>query len=347
MKKISLILFLLVILTLEVISQTADKVVVLDTRDVVVEPTQYNNEVRFEFKRRTTIEVPGSGAYSGLLTIAPWRDNSGDAHHQLNFNEGGIFYRMGQPSGTTWSNWMRLITTDINGNVGIGTTSPSYPLIVENSSASGYIARFQDSEDRGISIYTNGTDAGIGSTYGEKFYVFANDVLANGMVIDTDGKIGIGTKDPGAFFEINKSTNDIWTAYIKNGGGSSKGLLMKVGYGGNINNDVPTIMQLEDGNGNLRMKVNSNGKVSIGINTVPSGYIFAVAGKAMFEEVKVETDWADFVFESDYNLMSLTELQTFIETNKHLPDIPTAKEVKEEGVSVGEMNVNCYKKLKS
>ena len=57
------------------------------------------------------------------------------------------------------------------------------------------------------------------------------------------------------------------------------------------------------------------------------------------------TTWADFVFENDYTLMPLQELNNYIIDNKHLPEIPTTKEVKENGISVGEMNAKLLQKI--
>ena len=46
----------------------------------------------------------------------------------------------------------------------------------------------------------------------------------------------------------------------------------------------------------------------------------------------------DYVFNSDYNLMPLSDLRTYINTNKHLPNIPSATEYEETGVDLGELN---------
>jgi hypothetical protein len=46
----------------------------------------------------------------------------------------------------------------------------------------------------------------------------------------------------------------------------------------------------------------------------------------------------DYVFKSDYNLMPLNELRTYIKTNSHLPNIPSAKEMEASEVDLGEMN---------
>lgn len=79
-----------------------------DTRAVNDAPTAFDKEVSFDFKGRATVGVGGSGTYSGMMTFAPWGDNSGDASYQLNFNEGGVFWRQGQPDAATWDTWYQL-----------------------------------------------------------------------------------------------------------------------------------------------------------------------------------------------------------------------------------------------
>lgn len=53
----------------------------------------------------------------------------------------------------------------------------------------------------------------------------------------------------------------------------------------------------------------------------------------------------DYVFEKDYNLRNLNDLQAFVETNKHLPEVPSAKTMETEGVSLSEMNMLLLKKV--
>nr|WP_320120074.1 hypothetical protein [uncultured Marinifilum sp.] len=86
-------------------------------------------------------------------------------------------------------------------------------------------------------------------------------------------------------------------------------------------------------------------KGHLGILTPASDYPLDVNGTIRAKEIKVEADWADFVFEEDYQLMPLSELEEFIEQNGHLPEIPTEKEVKEKGISVGEMNTKLLQKI--
>ncbi len=55
----------------------------------------------------------------------------------------------------------------------------------------------------------------------------------------------------------------------------------------------------------------------------------------MFVQIKDGT-WGDYVFKDDYLLLPLNDLKTFISENGHLPEMPTAAEVEEEGVKTGE-----------
>ncbi|MEQ8580620.1 MAG: hypothetical protein RIC30_21735 [Marinoscillum sp.] len=98
--------------------------------------------------------------------------------------------------------------------------------------------------------------------------------------------------------------------------------------------------------GEHRMVLLDNGGVGIGTETVPTNYHLAVAGKAIMEEVKVEASpWPDYVFNEDYNLPSLQETSEFIKVNKHLPGIPSAAEVAENGILLGEMNAKLLEKI--
>jgi hypothetical protein len=53
----------------------------------------------------------------------------------------------------------------------------------------------------------------------------------------------------------------------------------------------------------------------------------------------------DYVFEKDYDLLSLSELETYITQNKHLPEVPSAKEMEAEGLNLKEMNLLLLKKV--
>ncbi|PWV56449.1 hypothetical protein [Chitinophaga sp. S165] len=81
------------------------------------------------------------------------------------------------------------------------------------------------------------------------------------------------------------------------------------------------------------------GSVGIGTRNVGTSKL-AVEGTIAARRVKVTqaATWPDFVFEPEYKLPSLSELDAYIKENKHLPDVPSAKEVAKEGLDLGEMN---------
>ncbi len=86
---------------------------------------------------------------------------------------------------------------------------------------------------------------------------------------------------------------------------------------------------------------------NVGIGTSETGtHKLAVDGTIGAREIVVETgQWSDFVFSKDYELKNLEEVESFIEENKHLPDIPSEREVLENGVALGEMDAKLLQKI--
>lgn len=86
--------------------------------------------------------------------------------------------------------------------------------------------------------------------------------------------------------------------------------------------------------------------LSIGKTDAPSGYILAVDGKAIAEEVRVEmSNFWDEVFEEDYDLMSMEEKEAFTKANKHLPSFAPEAEIVANGIEVGASYANMAKEL--
>ena len=86
---------------------------------------------------------------------------------------------------------------------------------------------------------------------------------------------------------------------------------------------------------------------SVGIGTYKtSGNKLTVDGTIAARRVKVTQEtWADYVFDNEYKLPGLQEVQHYITENKHLPEVPSAAEVEEKGIDVGEMNKILLKKV--
>lgn len=84
----------------------------------------------------------------------------------------------------------------------------------------------------------------------------------------------------------------------------------------------------------------------VGIGTPEPSDRLSVNGRIRAKEIKVDNqNWPDYVFEKSYNLQSLTEIEEFIKEKKHLPDVPSAKEVQEKGMLLGEMNALLLRKI--
>ena len=88
----------------------------------------------------------------------------------------------------------------------------------------------------------------------------------------------------------------------------------------------------------------SQRRIGIGTRNL-SGYHLAVNGIIRAKEIRVNTGWADFVFEDDYALPTLNEVEAHIAQYKHLPDIPSAAEVEAEGVELGVISSKLLQKI--
>ena len=85
---------------------------------------------------------------------------------------------------------------------------------------------------------------------------------------------------------------------------------------------------------------------NVGIGTVNPEYKLDVNGTIRATGVKVRTSsGADFVFESDYKLKPLSDVETFISTYNHLPEVPSAEDMKSEGIDVSDMQIKLLQKI--
>lgn len=104
-----------------------------------------------------------------------------------------------------------------------------------------------------------------------------------------------------------------------------------------------------------RIRINPYGSIGIGTSTIPltcpgcDNYRLFVKDGIKTEKVKVEiaaeNGWADYVFAKDYKLMPLQEVENYINTNGHLPEVPTTDEAIKNGIELKEMNILLLKKV--
>lgn len=85
---------------------------------------------------------------------------------------------------------------------------------------------------------------------------------------------------------------------------------------------------------------------NVGINTVVPKAKLAVNGDILATKVKVtQTGWPDYVFGKEYHLPAIAELEQYILTHQHLPEIPSAKEVTTNGLDLGDMDKKLLQKI--
>jgi hypothetical protein len=91
--------------------------------------------------------------------------------------------------------------------------------------------------------------------------------------------------------------------------------------------------------------INNNGNIGIGTSN-PQAKL-AVNGNIVATEIKIKTDISvpDYVFEPDYKMLSLAEIENYVKEHKHLPEIPSAKTIGREGLDLAEMNLLLLKKV--
>ncbi len=171
--------------------------------------------------------------------------------------------------------------------------------------------------------------------------------LTSRFIIKENGNVGIGTRTPNATLQIGDSDNS---------GSPSSEIEVKrlslapVTHSGSdwffTTRDNNPYANLDIGYGNNKtLTLRHDGNVGIG-TTETGTHKLAVDGTIGAREIKVEAGaWSDFVFNKDYDLKDLEEVENYIKVNNHLPDIPSEQEVKENGIQLGEMDAKLLQKI--
>jgi len=100
---------------------------------------------------------------------------------------------------------------------------------------------------------------------------------------------------------------------------------------------------IERGGAGALFTINPNGNVGIGASSLV--YKLNVNGTIRAKEVRVESSWADYVFDKNYKLPSLKDVAAYIEQHQHLPGVASAAEIQQNGLPVGEAQSKMMEKI--
>ncbi|MCK4796028.1 MAG: right-handed parallel beta-helix repeat-containing protein, partial [Spirochaetes bacterium] len=235
------------------------------------------------------------------------------------------------------------LTIRNNGNVGIGTTNPDYDLEIFGPNAALIVHNWWNSRGGLVAQNNHALCLLTTSIYDDLHFGYSknptnlSDVnrVTRLFIDNSTGYVGIGTTNPVGKLDINATEaiyiyGDSIISHINNGSTWVKAA------GGDI--------EFQPTNSITRMTIKNNGSVCIGTMN-PGSYKLAVNGSIRAKEIVVETGWSDFVFEKNYNLKTLEEVERYIKDYGHLPNIPSESEVKANGVKLGEMDAKLLQKI--
>ena len=247
----------------------------------------------------------------------------------------------------------------ILGKLGVGTTQPQEMLHVNGAIRGGGANGEVTLKGDNGSVTIGATDAQTMTFNTDKSkFVFNKSIISQSgvygscdstnmqfkidnstkMIIQPNGNVGIGLTTPYARLHI-------YGGALRLGVGTSE-----AGRAANVlefgDNSYVKIGEWQKDN-TLSFKAHSYSFTvgNVGIGTLSPSYKLDVAGTIRAQELIVETTGADFVFAEDYNLRPLSEVKAFITENKHLPEIKSAQEMQENGVSISELQTQLLQKI--
>ena len=283
---------------------------------------------------------------------------SSNGNFYLHSRYGDILFRADDNAGFS----TRMFIDGTDGQVGIGTSSPSSRLhLVGGGEASlsqhGYLVMGNITsanlvlDPNEIQARSNGSAANLFvQPSGGNLYMDGNTFTMNAA----NNRIGIGTSSPNMKLHVVGGSD----LNLSSGGyaqfGSTTGWNMAIDENEiqARDNGAGNTLYLNYEGGDLLLNGRELGQVGIGVLSsaglpADQSYLLAVDGKIIAEELRVEISgsWPDYVFKEDYNLMSITEFSKSIKENGHLPGIPSAAEVAEDGQLIGDIQRKMLEKI--
>jgi hypothetical protein len=249
------------------------------------------------------------------------------------------------------TNSLERMTINSAGDVGIGTATPGYKLDVNGtmraSSVYSDVIRTESGAGSIMNFYTGSNQRfALEDGSGGWARVFGN--LSTTGEIHPGGRIFLG----GTTAYLHGQFADILAKRVGANHSSQSTLILDDDAASGAPSGYK-ILNLKSG-GVTRAYINSTGgayyadAVSIATTNIPATYKLAVGGNIIAEKVRVKlqsTGWPDYVFNTDYNLLTLGETEKFIQQHKHLPGVPSAAVIEKEGLDLGDGQAVLLKKI--
>ncbi len=252
-------------------------------------------------------------------------------------------------------------TLPTNGNVGIGTTSPTERLTVNGSARIDSTLTVRDSMivDRDAHIKSDLQVDGNTTLNGDLILKSLSDPTLEDdgvLLIEEDGTV----KSGGNLKNLVYSETTYIPCKDENGGNTTPASPVwlhgpnKLYTSQHCSPDVKVGIGQNDPDSKLHITTALNKQthpliIDKRIQGTPTPYKLMELdnnGLLYAREIKVNLDaWPDYVFDTSYQLMPLSELQVFIQKNNHLPNVPSACEMEESGINVAKSNVMLMEKV--
>ncbi|MDZ4748559.1 MAG: hypothetical protein SH808_08730 [Saprospiraceae bacterium] len=253
--------------------------------------------------------------------------------------------------GTATNHAFRLMVNSVgrlqmypDGNLVVGTNNEGSfsKFTVHTPNNSNGISHVSEG---GIILNTNigGVSAAFGTSTNHTLRLMVNGI--GRLQMYPDGKVVVGTNNEGSFgkFTVNTPNNSDGVSHISDGGIILSTRVGGVSGGfGTFSNHIMRIFS----NSIAVINIDPAGNIAMGTPDPLPGYKLAVNGSIKAKELVIETvGWPDYVFGKNYHLMSLADIEKFIQLNHHLPNIPSAGEIEKSGIPVGEMQQKMMEKI--
>ena len=207
-----------------------------------------------------------------------------------------------------------------DGSFNVTSTWDIEPFADENSSQLNFV-NINGTTARNVLSLTNNGLAGIGRNTGLRGVLHINRAGSYRAInIETE----TGSASDIVFADENTGRN--WVIRGHNGGSLGKSLTI-------WSPEQQGVVCFKNSN----VIIGTSDPVLVTEAENSTEFALNVCGSIRAKEIKVNADWCDFVFEPDYELMSLGDLELYIKKNKHLPGIPTEAEVESNGVELGDV----------